>query len=100
MADFEITPLEGDEENKFKEWCDTVGLLPVKLNITGRVGFPDRMVLGKHSKLLFLEFKRKGKPPRKIQAHIHKDLGKRGFKVFVVESYEDARHICERWLLS
>ena len=98
MVDFEVVPSESQIEQKFVNWCNDRSLLPVKLNITGRRGFPDRMVLGNDGKMLFLEFKRPGGSTTKLQKHMIEGLANRGFKAFVVESYEDAKHICERYL--
>jgi hypothetical protein len=90
---------ETDIENKFVTWATDHELMPVKLNLAGRRGMPDRMILGHQGKMIFIEFKRPGERARKLQLHNHKILAERGFKVFIVESFVDAKSLCERHLL-
>ena len=101
MADFNVYELakESDIENKFVTWAVSKGLMAIKLNISGRRGLPDRLILGHNGKALFIEFKKPNAKATKLQIYMHKMLADRGFKVFVLESFEDAEHICERHLL-
>lgn len=80
-------------ENKF---CINIGkwarehnilLTTVKLNLKGRRGWPDRVVMWEGGNLTFIEFKRPGEEPRKLQTYIHEILNDMGFKV---EVYDDA----------
>lgn len=80
-------------ENKF---CLTIGkwarehnilLSTVKLNLRGRRGWPDRLVMWSGGNMVFIEFKRKDEVPRKLQAYIHEAIAEMGFEVKV---YDDA----------
>lgn len=100
MADFNIVQnRESDEENKFSKWATNNGLMPIKLNISGRRGLTDRLVLGHSGRAIFIEFKKPRAKPTKLQLHNHQILAERGFKCFVVTSFDDAKFICERHLL-
>jgi hypothetical protein len=71
------------------KWSREHGILvtALKLNLTGRRGWPDRLIMWEGGNLLFIEFKRPGEEPRKLQVFIHgiiRDLG------FEVEVYDDA----------
>lgn len=80
-------------ENRFciniGNWARDRGILvcTLKLNIKGRRGFPDRLVLWEGHNLLFIEFKRPGEEPRKLQKYIHEFLRDMGFEVAV---YDDS----------
>jgi len=60
----------------------------LKLTILGRVGWPDYIFLYYGARVLFIEFKREGKKPKKIQAYIHSQLRKMGFKVLVIDDLQ------------
>src|SRR5215831_12533435 len=86
-----MSPLERDIEIAVIEYAHRMGCLYVKLNIVGRVGWPDRMFLY-HGKVLFIEFKRPGERVRAIQQYIHKQLRQQGFNVEVVDSITNGKH--------
>lgn len=97
MVDF--GKLESDIEQKFVDWATGKELMPVKLNLIGRRGMPDRMILGHHGEMLFIEFKRPNGVVTKLQKHTQQILEGRGFKVFIVDSFEQAKTLCEKNLL-
>jgi hypothetical protein len=50
------------------------------------VGLPDRLLLRPDGTTAFVEFKRPGERPTKIQAYWHKRLRGMGFEVAVIQS--------------
>ncbi len=62
----------------------------IKLNITGRKGWPDRMILVDGGFTIFVEFKRPGEEPRKLQHHVHARLRKMGFIILVHDNLQEA----------
>lgn len=64
------------------------GYIPVKLNIRGRRGFPDRLFIGRMRSIFFIEFKRKNRPVEPLQDFYHKILRKMGVQVYVVDTKE------------
>jgi adenylate kinase len=62
----------------------------------GRIGWPDHLYLY-HGRVLFIEFKRAGEKPRKIQEHIHERIRKHGFNVVVVDNHADGRAVIDRF---
>jgi len=50
------------------------------------VGFPDRLLMRPGGTCAFIEFKRPGEHPTKIQAYWHKRLRGMGFEVHVIRS--------------
>lgn len=65
--------------------CKCIKLLPSLL------GIPDRMVIGPSRLIFFIEFKRPGEGPKRIQLHIHNLLRSYGFNVYVCTSVEEAK---------
>ena len=100
MANFDVVQTSETEiEEKYRRWAESQGLMIVKLNITGRRGMPDRMILGNEGDVLFLEFKRPGRKAEKLQLYMQKLLLGRGFMAFIVDSFEDAKCLTERYIL-
>lgn len=84
------TPLEATTEDSFVWHVYATGCWCLKLNPLGRVGLPDRLCVGPHKFILFVELKRLGEEPTAIQIFIHKGLRKFGFDVIVPDNIEDA----------
>jgi len=51
-------------------------------------GFPDRIILGARATIVFVELKRPSKTAEKLQARIHKQLRRFGFRVEVIDTLE------------
>ena len=85
--------LEKDTEKSFVDWLETFYVneyYALKLSVLGRVGFPDRLIVGRKAFVMFIEFKRVGEEPRKLQLYWHKKLRALGFIVVVCETKEGA----------
>ena len=65
------------------DWAlnNDLGIMFLKLG--GARGWPDMLVVWEGHGTLFVEFKRPGEQPRKIQKHIHSLLRNLGFEVQV-----------------
>jgi hypothetical protein len=80
-----VTALESQIERKCVESSERHGCLLIK--IEKRLGWPDRVLLAPNGKMVWVEFKRVGEDPRKIQTHIHQMLRGMNFEVRVVDSH-------------
>lgn len=49
-------------------------------------GFPDRIIIGMGATIVFVETKAPSKTPNKLQARIHKQLKRFGFRVEVIDT--------------
>lgn len=89
LRESEIEETTGKEAGR---WAKSIGipLLYLKLNILGRKGFPDRMVLGRPAKILFMEFKQPGEKARPLQKYVHTLLRSLGFRVEVHDNVTEA----------
>ena len=56
------------------------------------VGDPDRIALLPNGRIIFVELKRPGEGPSKIQEYRHREIRSLGFEVWVVSSVEE---LCE-----
>lgn len=78
--------LEKQVEQYLTKQVKSFGGLSLKL--TSIIGIPDRLVLLPGGRCVFVELKRPGEKPRKVQMLRMKQLRKLGFKTDVADSYE------------
>lgn len=71
--------------------------LAIKINSVGMAGLPDRMVLLPKGIMFFAELKRTGGKPRPLQTATHRILRNLGFKVYVIDTKEQAREVLKRY---
>lgn len=87
-------------EKNIEKWtCDRaafLGCVCLKLNVRGRVGWPDRLFLFR-GKVLFIEFKRLGENPTLIQQYVHAEIRAHGVPVEVVDNVGDAGRILDEF---
>jgi len=73
-------------QRKLIELCKTAGWLAQKTESPGNAGWPDVTVLVQDRKgeghAAFVEVKRPGEEPTKLQAHVLKELNRMGFVAF------------------
>ncbi len=75
---------------KVLDWAlnNDLGLMFLKLGQSR--GWPDMMVVWEGEGVLFVEFKRPGEKPRRIQQHVHSVLRSLGFEVQVHDNIDTA----------
>jgi hypothetical protein len=81
--------LESTVERKVAKWAkpNRKRFLFFKLTVPGMRGVPDRICLFPGGRVIFIEFKRPGEEPRKLQVRICERLQAFGFRVY---TYDDA----------
>ena len=82
---------ERDIERLLTRTVEQAGGLCWKFTSPGRVGVPDRFVVGPNGQVLLVELKRPGGRLTRSQRHVHAKLRARGVRVEVVDSTECAR---------
>lgn len=75
-------------EEYLKREIEKLGGLCVKFIPTFFNGFPDRILLLPGGRIWFVETKAPGKKAGALQRIVHGMLTSRGFKVFILDSYE------------
>ena len=94
LKDSEIA--EDDIESKFCKYAKRRRCKALKLVLLRGVGFPDRTVLCPEGKIVFIEFKRKGKTLNASQIKIRKMLTTLGFEYFTCDEIGQAEaHLSE-----
>lgn len=88
--------LEKDIERKLCEEVNKLGGKCLKLISPSLAGIPDRLVLMPKGEVGFVELKAPGKKPRKLQEKRIKELMELGFRVYIVDNYEDCKHVASR----
>ncbi len=88
--------LEKEIERALVKEVKKLGGLCLKFNSLSMTGIPDRIILMKNARLVFVELKQKGKKPRPLQKQKGKkprplqlkrikDLKNLGFKCFIID---------------
>jgi len=81
--------LERTIENYLRDKCKAMGFMCIKLNPSGLVGIPDRMVIG-NGRVVFVELKRPGGKPRPSQLAVHARMRECGADVRVIDNHADS----------
>ena len=81
--------LEARIEEKATTYARSLGMLALKLNVKGQVGWPDYFYIY-NGGVLFIEFKSFRQKPRPIQEHVHRLLRDHHIDVVVVDNLIDA----------
>lgn len=79
---------EKDIEKRFRLEVEKLGGIAPKFVSPGFDGMPDRIVLMAGGKIAFVEVKAPGKKPKPLQVKRHKLLRALGFRVYVLDSFE------------
>lgn len=87
---------EKDIEQYFRRKCKARGWLCLKFVSPGNRGVPDRIVLAGFGVTFWVEFKKPGEKPTKLQQAKHRDFAAIGHEVYVVDSFELADEMYRR----
>lgn len=90
-------PRESLIESKVCAYARRKGLRADKWTSPGRRSVPDRIFLGPGAMIFFIEFKRPGEKPTKLQEAEHAELRKLGFSVYVIDNVEDGIALIDRY---
>jgi hypothetical protein len=94
-----VKRLESYSENQTVAWARRRGVLTTKLKIEGQAGWPDRAFWLPGAPVI-IEFKRRGKKPRKLQVYIMNKLRALGYDVIWTDNEETAINYLEARLPS
>lgn len=82
-----MNQIENDVETYLYTQAKKYDILCYKFTAPSTRGVPDRILIG-NGKTIFLELKRPGEKPRKLQFAIHKRMREHGATVFVADTKE------------
>ena len=87
--------IETDIEQYLKKTAEAHGYLCYKFKSPGTNGVPDRILIG-HGETFFVETKRPGEKPRRLQKTIIKDMKAHGATVLIIDTIEQIDNLFER----
>lgn len=61
--------LEKEEEQKIRQWCVKQNIMFIKFTPMGDKGWPDRIAILPNGVHIWIELKREGRKPSKLQHH-------------------------------
>jgi hypothetical protein len=79
--------LEKEIETKVVKWAQNHGFLTPKVKFV-EAGWPDRLFVSPYGATIFIEFKRPGERPDKLQEYRIQNLTDRGIPAFWTDSYD------------
>ena len=85
--------LEADIEKKVVDWAEARGWEVIKMNIQGNRGYPDRLFISLIGIHVWIELKKRGETPRKLQAYRIRKLQKRAVNAHWCDNVAEAKEI-------
>jgi hypothetical protein len=98
MEQFKVSerkPLEKDIEAYGCGLCRKEGWVSEKYTSPAKRSVPDRIVFKPGGDIFFVEYKRPGAKATKLQVKDHDRRKAMGFRVYVVDTYDEARRVVE-----
>lgn len=89
--------IENDIETTLHDLCKENKILCYKFVSPGNSGVPDRLLIG-NGKIIFVELKKPGETPRKLQEITHKHMRAQGADVRVIDSLDGVHDIVKEIL--
>lgn len=90
--------LEKSIEKKMKLFAERNQGELLKLFVPGENGIPDRLLLMPGGRVAFIELKKQGEKPKKLQQYFHKQLRRKGFDVHVVDNVHTAEKVVDLYV--
>lgn len=87
---------ESEIQEKVTLYASSIGMIPVRINVVGRKGWPD-YGYGYKGRMVFIEYKRPGEKPEPLQSYVHKQLNHCGFSVWVVDDINEGKRALDLW---
>ena len=95
-----MSVLESNIEDTVVKVAVDLGYIVLKLTPEGQRGWPDRVFINQEGVHVYIEFKRPGEKPRKLQEYRYKMLADRGCNVYTgIDDPHTAVTILRRHLL-
>ena len=87
--------LESAIEKKVCDYAKDKGMLVYKFTSPARAAVPDRLLITKHGKVFFCEFKAPGKKATAAQQREHHRLQQQQVSVFVIDNIADGKDMVD-----
>ena len=87
--------LESSIEDAVNGYAKVSGIIVRKLNNAADDGWPDRLYVSKFGHHFYIEYKRPGEPPRKLQIYRVWTLCMWNCDVYVIDSVEEGKNVID-----
>jgi len=89
--------LEKDIEAQVVKHARSCGIKARKMNGLGYKAWPDHVFFGPGQTTLFIEFKKPGEQPSKLQLKLHQELREMEYDVLVVDNVKKGKEEIDRF---
>lgn len=89
--------LEREIEKKVTIYAKNKNFLTYKFTSPSNRSVPDRLFISPNGNIFFVEFKRQGILPTKLQSHTIKAMTRRGVKVSVIDDYDKGKLLIDEY---
>lgn len=86
--------LERDIERRVCQYADKKGWLSFKFTSPANRGVPDRLLIN-NGRVIFIEFKQKGKKPTPLQDRIINKIRQHAGEVYVVDDLDEGKRLID-----
>lgn len=94
-----MSVLEYSIEEKADAYATGEGYLIFKFTPMGQRGWPDKVYISRTGVHVYIEYKRPGKKPRKLQDHRLAQMKGRGCNVHWVDNIDDAKWVLDKYAM-
>lgn len=89
--------LEREIEKKVTDYAKNKNFLSYKFTSPSNRSVPDRLFISPTGNIFFIEFKRQGKLPTKLQSYTIKAMTTRGVKVSIIDDYDKGKLLIDEY---
>lgn len=90
-----MSVLEKDVEKKASDYAESIGYISLKVNIVAQRGWPDHLYINRHGHHVWIEYKKPGETPSKLQNHRLEQLRERGVEATWTDNLAKAGYILD-----
>jgi hypothetical protein len=90
-----MSVLEKDVEGKAGDHAEDIGYISLKINVVAQRGWPDHLYVNRHGHHVWIEFKKPGEKPSKLQYYRLKQLVQQGAEAHWTDNYDEAKRILD-----
>ena len=90
-----LSVLEKDVEGKASDYAESIGYISLKINVVGQRGWPDHLFVNTHGHHVWIEFKKPGEKPSKLQDYRLQQLREQGAEAHWTDNLARAKDILD-----
>lgn len=87
--------LESATEKKASTYAESIGYISLKINVVAQRGWPDHLYINAQGYHVWIEYKKLGEKPSKLQKHRLWQLWKQNTEAHWTDNYAEAKDILD-----